>query len=121
MNHFPAKAVNIFPNRKGRTPFHIEMKFTADQWEWLGEQAKFENTSRYNFIKHCIFKGTELEDHSHHQRGLTVNCELTWEVVHVCERLKGHKGEHVCYCGECKENTNSGDDIPSESPGIPVE
>ena len=46
-------------------------------------------------------------------------CSFEWtdkfEVDHECERLLGHKEEHVCYCGECKENRTVANDIHGKS------
>lgn len=35
-----------------RTPFRIELKFTAEEWERLGDLGTARGRSRYNYLKH---------------------------------------------------------------------
>lgn len=55
------------PKRISRTPYRVELKFTPTEWEFLCEQGRRENTSIYNVLKHRLWNGTPLEDHSHHK------------------------------------------------------
>lgn len=51
----PQRPYHYSPN--SRTPYRIEIKFTKEEWEQLGDLATKSQRSRYNYIKHLCLAG----------------------------------------------------------------